>query len=230
MVLRAHLELVQEQPLELRQQAEASQARRQVLPQASRLRELAQAQVEPIAELAEREPQGPGNQMALPALAGQMPEVAHSCPVAWEAAPDIPVQAHQKRAEDIGRAVQMPVAAENWAEPESQGGPETMVELDSLAEGRRRPEHRPAASQAADSQGWVVRLEGELGVPELPLEAPLPALEWVDLDGMDQVMTFRATHQDFKSFSLASKFTQRAIRKQAREAIARPSKSLRSRA
>lgn len=228
MVPRAHLELVQVPQLELRQQAEASQARRQVLPQASRLRAL--AQVEPIAELGEPEQLGPGHQKALLALAGQKPEAVRSCPVALELAPDIPVRERQKQAEDTGRAVQMQVAAENWAEPENLEGPETMVELDSLAEGRRRREHRPAASQAADSQGLVVRLGGELGVPELPLEGPLPALVWVDLDGMDQVMTFRATHQDFKSFSLASKFTQRAIRKQAREAIVSPSKSLQSRA
>jgi len=84
--------------------------------------------------------------------------------------------------------------------------------------------NRQAAFQAADNLAKEVRLELARGVPE-----PLPALEWADLDGMDQVMTFRATHQDFKCFSLVSKFTQRAIQKQARVTAVRPSKSVRFR-
>lgn len=201
--MRPHPGPEQEQPLKLRLQVEALPAQQELL-QASKRRELAQAQAEPIAELAEPEPQGPGHQMALPALAGQMPEVAHSCPLAWEAVPDIPVQEHQKQAEDIGRADQMPVAAENWAEPENQVGPERMVELDSRAEMRRRPLHLLVACQAADSQESVVHLGVVWGVLEPLREVALPALEWVDLDGMDQVMTFRATHQDFRYFSLVS--------------------------
>lgn len=193
-----------------------------VLPRALVRQELGQVLGEPKAEPEEPVLQGQQLQRASQASAGQMREVARSCLAAWELDLDIhQVPEHQKQGEDIERAVRKPeAAAENWEEPESS------ADLERQA-GHHMGLHRPVAFQAGDNPAMAAHLVPEPGELELLQVAPLPALKRVDLDGMDQGMTFRATHQDFKSFSLVSKSTQRAIQKQARVAVGTTSKSQR---